>query len=196
MFFLENLQKKEDFINLFSVGIKIFKGKMMCFSSVPEEDIKKKKIGDKLIQFVNQYIDFNIKDKKENESLNQEKIGNCIKITIELCIEIEAFDYLIKSIYTLFESKGYGDLFLLKLEPFIICDKVKNYILSTELILQLIDLYNKNDKLDILSEMLLHINIQTLDTLEIRKKLEEMNLITPLIYLCMNGPNEDYFFSN
>ena len=50
IFFLEYLQKKEDFINLFSVGIEIFKGKMMCFSNIPDENTKKKKVGDKLNQ--------------------------------------------------------------------------------------------------------------------------------------------------
>lgn len=43
LFFLEYLQKKEDFINMFSVGIEIFKGKMMCFTNIPEEKIKKEK---------------------------------------------------------------------------------------------------------------------------------------------------------
>ena len=40
--------------------------------------------------------------------------------------------------------------------------------------------------------MLLHINIQSLDTFKIRKKLEDLNLFTPLIYLYTNGKNEDY----
>ena len=198
LFFLEYLQKKEDFINMFSVGIEIFKGKMMCFSNIPAENIKKKKVGDKLSQLVNQYVVFNTKDKKTNEFLmdegeSQEKIGNCIKTTIEFCIEIEAFDYLINSILPPLDSKDYGDLFFLKLQPFILCDKVKNFNLSTNLILRIIDLYNKNDKLDILSSLLLHINIKSLDNFEIRNKLEEMNLITPLIYLYMNGQYEDYF---
>ena len=197
-FFLEYLQNKKDFINLFSVGIEIFKGKMMCFSNIPEEKLKKKKVGDKLRQLVNQYVTLNIQDKKTNEFLleessNQEKIGNCIKTAIEFCIEIESFDYLIKSIQPPLESKDYGELFLTKLQPFILCDKIKNITLSSDIILNLIDLYNKKDKLDILSQMLLHININSIDTSEIRQKLEEMNLITPLIYLYMNGQNENYF---
>ena len=198
LFFLEYLQKKEDFINLFSVGIEIFKGKMMCFSNIPEEKIKKKKVGDKLSQLVNQYVVLNTKDKKTNEFLMdegeaREKIGNCIKTAIEFCIEINAFDYLIDSILPSLDSKDYGDLFFLKLQPFILCDKVKTFNLSSDLILRIIELYNKKDRLDILSQLLLHINIQSLDVYEIRKKLEEMNLITPLIYLYMNGQEDDYF---
>ena len=87
LFFLEYLQNKKDFINLFSVGIEIFKGKMMCFSNLPEEKLKKKKVGDKLRQLVNQYVTLNIQDKKTNEFLleeteNQEKIAFCIKTAI------------------------------------------------------------------------------------------------------------------
>ena len=198
IFFLEYLYKKEDFISLFSVGIEIFKGKMMFFSNIPEERLKRIKVGDKLKQLVNQYVMLNTTDKKMNEFLleeneNKEKIGNSIKTAIEFCIEIEAFDYLVKQILPSLESKDYGDLFLLKLQPFILCDKIKNINISSDLISKLIDLYSKNDELDILSQMLLHININSIDTPEIKQKLEEMNLITPLIYLYMNGKNEDYY---
>ncbi len=197
-FFLEDLQREKDFMNLFSVGIEIFKGKMMCFSNIPEEKLKKKKVGDTLKQFVNQYVILYTGDKKTNEFLLEgnediELIGNCIKVAIEFCIEIESFDYLVTNIRNALESKDYGELFLNKLQPFILCDKIKNINLSSDIIINLIELYNKIGKLDILSQMLLHININSIDTEDIRKKLEEMNLITPLIYLYMNGQKEDYF---
>ena len=46
--------------------------------------------------------------------------------------------------------------------------------------------------MDLLSQLLLHINIKSLDTNKIKKKLEELDLITPLIYLYMNGKEENY----
>ena len=123
---------------------------------------------------------------EENE--DKEKISESIKMIIEFCIEIEAVDYLLKSIYPLFEARDYTELFLEK-QPFILSDKIIDVILSSDIILNLIEIYNKNDKLDILSQILLHINIKSIETIE--KKLEEMYLITPLIYLYMNGQNED-----
>ena len=42
LFFLEYLQNKKDFINLFSVGIEIYKGKMMCLKFTRRK-IKKEK---------------------------------------------------------------------------------------------------------------------------------------------------------
>ena len=197
-FFLNYLQKKEDFLNLFSVGIDLFKGKMMALSNIPEKKVKKKTIADFLKQIILQYVILNTGEKKTGgffleETEDIEKISYCIKISIEFCIEIEIVDYLLKSIYPLFETKDYSELFLTRLQPFILCDKIIDIVLSSDIILNLIDLYNKNGKLDILSQMLLHINIKSIDTIEIRKKLEEMNLITPLIYLYMNGQKEDYF---
>jgi len=187
-FFLNTFQKNNDFLNLFSVGIEIYNGKMMALSNIPEEKVKKDKVSDFLKQIVNQYVILNT---RENET--EKEISECIKITIEVCIEIGAVEYLLKTIMQLFETKDYGELFLTKLQPFILCDKIINFVLSSDIILNLIELYNKNGKLDILCEMLLHINIKSIDTISIKDKLEEMNLITPLIYLYMNGVEEDYF---
>ena len=36
---------------------------------------------------------------------------------------------------------------------------------------------------DYLSHMLLHMNIKSLDNIQIKDKMEELNLITPLLYL-------------
>ena len=91
--FLEYLQKVEAFIQLFSLGIQLFKGKIMFFLNIPDEKIRQQKISDKLIEFIKGYLDFNIKKNKNNELL-----GDCIKIAIELFIEIEAFDILINTI--------------------------------------------------------------------------------------------------
>jgi hypothetical protein len=198
--FLNNLQNKEDFINLFSIGIDLYTGKMMALSGIPKKT--KNRNDNDLIKYlkniVSQYVILNTGEKKTGgffleETEDKEKISNCIKIAIEFCIEIEEVEFLLKVIEPLFEAKEYGELFLAKLQPFILCDKIINIILSSNIILNLIDLYNKNDKLDILSQMLLHINIKSIDTIEIKEKLEEMYLFPALIYLYMNGQQEDYF---
>ena len=196
--FLNYLQKKEDFLNLFTIGIELFKGKMLGFTNIPSKKNRKKLVGDFLKQIISQYVILNTGEKKATglflgETEDLEKISQCIKMVIEVCIEIEAVEFLFKSIEPLFESKDYGELFLTTLQPFILCDKIKNVVLSSDIILNLIELYKKIEKLDILSQMLLHININSIDTVEIKAKLEEMCLITPLIYLYMNGQNEDYF---
>ena len=197
--FLNNLQKNQDFLNLFSVGIELFKGKMMSLDNIPGKKVKKEIIGNFLKKIVEHYVILNTGEKKASgyfleETEDNQKIINCIKMVIEFCIEIEAVDYLFKTIQKLFESKEYGNLFLEKLEPFILCDKFINIDLPIDLILNLIDLYNEKGKLDILNQILLHINIKLIDSNEIiKKRIEELFLITPLIYLYMNGQEENYF---
>ena len=193
--FLKNLQKNRDFLNLFSVAIDIYKGKMTFFSNIPDDMYLKKKVGDFVKELIPQYVNSILKKKKSeiNEPKDEEKIIQCINIVIEACIELEAVEFLLRTIEPVFEKKEFSDLFLDRFEPFILCDKINNYILSSDIIFNIIDLYTKKDKLEILSQLLLHINIAALDKPQIKKKLEEINLIIPLIYLCHNGKYQDYF---
>ena len=194
--YLKELQKNNEFLKLFSIGIDIYNGKMAFFSNMPEIHFLKRKVGDFLKEIIPQYVNVILKEKKseiESSKENDEKIYECINIVIEVCIELEAVEFLLRTIEPLFEEKEYGEFFLARLEPFILCDKISKYILSVDIIINLIELYNQKGKLEILGQMLLHINILALDKPEIKQKLEETNLIIPLIYLYHNGKNEDYF---
>ena len=193
--FLKNLQQNNDFLNLFSVAIDIYRGKITFFSHIPDDMYLKQKVGDFMKAIIPEYVHLTLKEKKSNikDPKEEEKILQCINIVIEACIELEAVEFLLRIIEPLFEGKEYGDIFLDRFEPFILCDKIIKYILSSDIILNLIDLYNKKDKLEILSQLLLHINIVALDKPEIKAKLEEINLIIPLIYLYHNGKYQDYF---
>ena len=193
--FLKELQKNNDFLNLFSVGIEIYNGKMTCFSNLPDNTILKGKVGDFLKEIIPQYVELILKDKKSNikDQKEEEKILESINIIIEVCIELEAIDFLLRKIVPLFEEKEYGELFLTRFEPFILCDKIIKYVLSSDIIINFIDLYDKKGKLQTISQMLLHINILAMDKPEIKKKLEKTNLFIPLIYIYHNGKEEDYF---
>ena len=192
---LKEFQKKKDYLNLFSVGINLYYGKMLSFSNIPERKLLKRTVGNFLKDIIIKYIDLTIGKKKSDikDPIELQKINECINITIEFFIEIDSVEFLLRSIEPLFEEKEYGPLFFSKLEPIILCDRAMKSILPSDIILNLIDLYNKNDKLEIISQLLLHMNLITLDNPEIIEKLEELNLFIPLIYLYHNGKNEDYF---
>ena len=64
--FLNNLKKKEDFINLFSIGIELYKGKFHALSNIPNNDALKKKVGDFLKQIISQYVLINAGEKKSS----------------------------------------------------------------------------------------------------------------------------------
>ena len=189
--YLNSLKKREDYINLFTIGINLYKNNFNALSNIPDKKKDKinaqKKISDYLRQIISQYVIFNTDERKNIETISQS-----IKLTIEFCIEIEAVEFLLKNIEPIYESKEYCRLFLEKFTPFVLRDKIEKLILPKDIILNLFELYYKNGMSDNLSHMLLHMNIKSLDNIEIKGKMEELNLITPLIYLYINGENQDY----
>ena len=195
--FLNKLSKKEEYLSLFSIGIDTYQGKMNALLNIPHEEEKRKQlIGDFLRGEISKYVIFTTGSKKSGTFDSPEEIElikKCMNISIELCLEIESFDYLITKIEPMFESIEYGEYFLTKLEPFILYDKIKDVILSEEIVQEIIDLYTRKDMSDILSQLLLHINIKCIENEHIKEKIKKLNLISPLIYLYMNGTNEDYF---
>ena len=195
--FLNKLSQKEEYLSLFSIGIDTYQGKMNALLNIPyEEESRKKLIGDFLRGEISKYVIFTTNSKKFGSFDSPEEvelIKKCMNISIELCLDIESFDFLIKKIEPMFESIEYGEYFLTKLEPFILYDKIKNVILSEEIVKEIIDLYIRKDMSEILSQLLLHINIKCIDTESIKEKITELNLFSPLIYLYMEGSDEDYF---
>ena len=195
--FLNKLSKKEDYLSLFSIGIDTYQGKMNALLNIPhEEENRKKLIGDFLRAEISKYVIFTTGSKKSGSFDSPEEIElikKCMNISIELCLEIESFDYLIKKIEPMFESIEYGEYFLTRLEPFILYDKIKDVILSEDIVKEIMDLYVRKEMSEILSQLLLHVNIKCIDNESIIEKIKELNLISPLIYLYMDGKDEDYF---
>ena len=186
--YLNTFKKKEEYLNLFSIGVKLYKNDFQALSNIPNNDENgRKKINDVLRQIISQYVIFNTDEKK-----NLDEISKSIKITIEFCIEIEAVEYLLNSIEPIIEAKEYCKLFLEKFTPFVLRDKIENLILPSNILLNLFDLYDKNQMNDYLSHILLHMNIKSLDNKQIKDKMEELHLITPLLYLYVNGEKQDY----
>ena len=195
--FLNKLSKKEEHLSLFSIGIDIYQGKMNALLNIPfEEENRKKLLGDFLRGEITKFVIFTTGSKKSGTFDSPEEvelIKKCMNISIELCLEIESFDYLITKIEPMFESIEYGEYFLTKLEPFILYDKIKNIIISEDIVKEIIDLYKRKDMTDVLSQLLLHVNIKSIDNEKIKEQIKSLNLISPLINLYMNGSTEDYF---
>ena len=201
--YLKDLQKKESWMELLILGMNIYQGKMTSLNGIPLK-IKERKniIGEYLQDLISQFLFTNagsqqiLNNNKNNyfdPSLENARIEKNMEITIEFCIEIDSVDYLLDKILKIYESKKYKDIFLSKLEPFILCNKMLKFEIPEEIILDLIKLYESNRKLDTLSQLLLHINIKSLDVPSIKQKIENLFLTTPLIYICVNGKSQDYF---
>ena len=188
---LNSLKKttEAEWMNLLTKGIEIFQAITPGLAGIPQEEAARKSlVGAYLKEKISEYVKFNINNKETNE-----QIGNCITNTIEFCIEIESFGYLFTHIEQLFASKDYSDLFLSQLEPFILCDKILGLNIKEDVVLNIMNLYLKKGRIDLLSQLLIHINIKSVDTNTIKLKCEELSMILPLIYIYMNGKEENYF---
>ena len=201
--YLKDLQKKENWMELLILGKNIYQGKMTALNGIPLKVKERKKvIGEYLQDLISQFLFTNagsqqlLNNNKTNyfdPSLENARIEKNMEITIEFCIEIDSVDYLLDKILKIYESKKYKDIFLSKLEPFILCNKMIKFEIPEEVILDLIKLYESKKKFDTLSQLLLHININSLDVPSVKQKIENLFLTTPLIYICVNGKSQDYF---
>ena len=195
--FLSKLSQKEDYLSMFSIGIDLYQGKMNALLNIPvEEENRKKLVGDFLRDEISKYVIFSTGSKKSGAFDSPEDnnlIKDCMNISIDLCLEIDSFDYLIKHLEPIFDGIEYGDYFLTKLEPFILYDRIKDIILSEDIIDDIIKLYVEKNMKEILGQLLLHINIKCLEKDNIKKRIKELNLNSVIIYLYMSGENEDYF---
>ena len=201
--YLKDLQKKENWMELLILGINIYQGKMTALNGIPLKIKERKKIiGEYLQDLISQFLFTNagsqqiLNNNKNNyfdPSLENARIEKNMEITIEFCIEIDSVDYLLDKILKIYESKKYKDIFLSKLEPFILCNKMIKFDIPEEIILDLIKLYESKKKYHTLSQLLLHINVKSLDVPSVKQKIENLFLTTPLIYICVNGSNQDYF---
>ena len=136
--------------------------------------------------------------KEENNSYyeNQKYLKHTedkIEMIIEFCMEIEGLDFLLDKIMKIYETQKFENLFLSKLESFIICDKLLKYEINEELILKLIQLYEEKNKINKLNKILLHIDIKSLISSSVQKKIKELNLFSPMMTIYVNGENPDYF---
>ena len=201
--YLKDLQKSEKWNELLILGINIYKGKMAALNGIPiKKHERKTTIGEYLQDLISQFLFTNagtqqvlINSKNNYFDPNQEKarIEKNMEITIEFCIEIDSVNYLLDKILKIYESKKYKDIFLSKLEPFILCDKMKKFDIPEEIILDLIKLYESKKNFDVLGQILIHFNIKSIDTPNIRQKILNLFLASPMIYICIYGEDKDYF---
>ena len=204
---LWKLQKNEQWMDMFILGIEMYKGKITCLKGLPSTaEERKTKLRDFLQQLITFYIisdDMNQKNKYNSNSTrrnsfyeNQENLKHTeqkVEIIIEFCSEIEGFTFLLDKILKIYETKGYEELFLSKLESFILCDKILKCQINEDLILKLIQLYEEKNKIKILNKLLLHIDIKSLCTDSVNSKIKELSLLPPMINIFVNGNDPDVF---
>ena len=120
----------------------------------------------------------------------KESIITCITVCIEFCIEIESIQFLLYELQNIFQIKGFGDLFIENLEPFILCDKFINHKVEENTIMKIKSLYEKKKEYNTLSKILVHLDIKSIDIQSLKELCNDKNMINPLIYISTNGKDE------
>ena len=194
---ISNLQQEGEWMDLLTLGLDIYHGRNITLAGIPiDENERKKNVSSILKGAIMQYsvnntnIDLNqTKQEKAEEMLNK-----CIKICIEFCIEINEFEYLLDNIKPLFEVRGFLDLFLINLEPFILKHKIADQKIKKDTIMKIVNIYKSKNKLDVLEKILTHLEISSIDFDEIKDICKKNNFISAIIYIYMNGEKEDIFY--
>ena len=187
---LMNTKNNFDWVTLFCLGIDIYKGhsNIKSLADIPNETYyRKTKVKYVLKKIIKEYFSINL-----TNELTTNSNFDFVNVTIETCINIEALDFLLDDIQRLIDTKGFGDLFLEKIEPFVLKDKIKDQILAPTTLNALIEFYSDKGKIYDLSQLLPHLHIKCLDCELIRKVSIQYDFFSTLIYIYTNAKN-DFF---
>ena len=194
---ISNLQQEGEWMDLLTLGLDIYHGRNITLAGIPiDEKERKKNVASILKGAIMQYSvnNTNIDLTQTKQEKAEEMLNKCIKICIEFCIEINEFEYLLDNIKPLFEVRGYLDLFLINLEPFILKHKIADQKIKKDTIMKIVNIYISKNKLDILEKIFTHLEISSIDFDKIKDICKKNNFISAIIYIYMNGEKENIFY--
>lgn len=191
---------KSQWMDALMLGLDIYHGRSNALADIPTDTyLRETKVGSELRHMIHHYAVMHTVNERsfsgnsQSSSFFAEKLTECINVCIEFCLELGDVEYLLNTLLPLFDHKGYGDLFIEKLEPFILNDNRLTSQLQQMNVSKIIDLYTKSEKIEALSQILLHLDVKSMDTDHVKEICEKKMLITPLVYLYTNLTPEDYY---
>ena len=184
------------------LAIDIYQGNMTSFPGVPSnEEERKTTLETYLTELLKKYIENNFKSNESEEGMDEEvinmkddKIIECMDVSIEFCLGIKMFDYLLNNVVTTFSKYGKVDMFYKLLENFIFDDLLINEDLSETFLIMLFKAYKSKNQLDLLSHLLIHLNLKSVSTPAIQKLASDEKLFSIIIYMHSNGFTYEDFF--
>jgi hypothetical protein len=194
---INELFKNSEWLNAFKLGIDIYHGKNKVLDGVPinvkdrKENVKKILKG-LILQLILNTI--NIKGIFYNEQKSEEILSECINVSIDLCLDVNELDYLLKEILPVLEEKGYFNFFIEKVKPFILNKKIDSIQLGQNIMSKILNYYfNLNDYIT-LSQILVSIDIKNVDITRIKDICINKSIILPLIFINFKSCENDDLF--
>ena len=193
---INELFKNSEWLEAFQLGIDIYHGDNRVLEGIPlsikeRKDNIKSTLKGLILQLIISTI--NIKGIFYNEKKSEEILSQCINISIELCIDVNEIDFLLKEILPKLEEKGYFSFFIQKIKPFILEKKIKNDQLGQNLTSKILKYYFDQSDYISLSQIIININLEFFDIKEIKDICKSKNIIEPLIYIYYKSNQEDLF---
>ena len=210
---INNIRNGNNWISALCLAIDIYKGNYNNFMGVPlDKEERKKLLYPYLIHLLNLYIDYNFNVDNESNSdiellsssstpdnniseIKDEKIMECINVSIEFCIEINSVDYLLKDVERTFARSGKSDLFYKFFEPFIFSDLLIKEDIGIDALTSLYSAYKMKDELVLLSHLYTHLKLICLNNFALKKLAVKEKLFDLITFIFANGNCcEDFFF--
>ena len=185
---IRNYEQTSEWLEALSMGLQIYKGTNLVLPGIPlNKQLREETVKHSVRKMILNYLSVSIE-------MNVSAINDCVDVVIELCIEMDDIDYLFNTLLPQLERCGLGDLLFERLEPFILSDRIRNQNIGNS-VAKIVDLYINTNQLEILSRVLTHFDVKAIQDENIKQICIHNNLLTPLIYIYMNGGDgeEDCF---
>ena len=179
----------EKWEKIFALGIELLKKDYFCNYLFPKnKNFEKNKSQYFEGAILKSYVDINKSESPITSTL-------LLKVCIEFCIKIDHVDWLFGQFFDLFISDKKVEFFFNSIEKFIFLDQFKKLEnIPLRFIKELSNHYISQNKKLILSKSLLHFNPVALSDSEIIKIIQDNDLLSSYIYICMNNPEEEDYY--
>ena len=193
---INELFKNSEWLEAFKLGIDIYHGENKVLDGIPinvkerKENVKRILKG-LILQLILNTL--NIKDIFYNKKTSEEILSKCINISIELCLDVNELNFLLKEILPILEEKGYFNFFIEKIKPFILEGKITNELLGQNITSKILKYYIDLNDYVTLSQIIIKLDINKFDINDIKNVCIEKNIFLPLIYIFFKSKEDDLF---
>ena len=190
--------ENSEWFHAFLLGIDLYKGKTTGLADVEiSKEFREVKVKRVLEDLIEQYATINSASINSNNINNPDKKQQTllsINVCIEFSIEIDSTDHLMNVIQPIYDLKGFGDIFIESMEPYILSDRMKEGFLSQATLSKIVSLYDRKKKYLHLNQLLCHFEVNQIDFDYMRKMCLKHSLVDSLFHIFSNGKDVNFFY--
>lgn len=177
---ISSLEKKGYWLEALALALEFYQGRARCAKGLPNDTKQASlKILSRIKHLLHDYAKTNLETKEVKEKNHYDIVAT---VCIDYCLNLERKDYIFNIVYPIFEQYEKQGILLEKLEPFIIGDKIVS--LPPTIMQKMVRHYTEdNNMISRIEQIILHINIPSLDFHSVIKLCLKYYLSTTLFHL-------------